>query len=91
MAPADHSAAREMNIVADSSDVDGPYRAAKRSGCNVTRTIESLLRELAALLKRSTALKMHAHELFKTADQLRHKADGIKDAPSEQSDAEGKQ
>jgi uncharacterized coiled-coil DUF342 family protein len=54
----------------------------------VTRTIENLLREVAHLLKQSAALKMHAQELFKTADKLRHKAEGLKDAPSEKSKAE---
>jgi hypothetical protein len=70
---------------------EAAQRTADNVGWGVTRTIETLLRDLAALLKRSAALKMHAHELFKTADQLRHKADGIKDAPSEKSEAEGKQ
>ena len=52
----------------------------------MTRTIENLLREVAALLKQSTVLKMKARELFKTADKLRYKAEAMKDAPSETSE-----
>jgi hypothetical protein len=44
------------------------------------RTLENLVRQAAALLKQG-ALKVHPHELFKTAGKLRHKAEEAKDAP----------
>ena len=44
----------------------------------MTGPIETLLREIAALLKQSAAMKMRAHELVKIADLLRRKVDGLK-------------
>jgi hypothetical protein len=70
---------------------DAAWRTPDNAGRGVTGTIETLLREVAALLKKSAPLKMYAHELFKTADNLRHKADGMKDTPSEKPKAEDKQ
>ena len=63
----------------------------RRPEVGLTRTLENLLREVAALLKQSAALKMRAYELFKTADKLRHKAEEMKDAPSEESKTEDRQ
>ena len=52
--------------------------------------IVNLLREVAALLKQSGTLKMRGHELSKTADELRLKADGNGKDVIEQSKAEDK-
>jgi hypothetical protein len=40
-------------------------------------TSDKLQREVATLIKQSADLKAQAHELFKTADNLRHKAEGL--------------
>ncbi len=40
-------------------------------------TSDKLQREVATLIKQSADLKVQAHELFKTANHLRRKADGL--------------
>lgn len=44
----------------------------------MTGPIETLLREIAALIKQSAAMKMRGHELVTIANLLRHKVEGLK-------------
>ena len=46
----------------------------------MTQTSDELQQQVVALIKQSADLKMYAQDLLRQADELRHKAEGLKDA-----------